>query len=374
MPLTVLSVAFPFAPVSAEAVGGAEQILSHLDAALVAAGHTSIVVACEGSQPAGTLVSFPLPAHETVNEADQASCPLQVQLAIDRALSLYPINLIHLHGLDLDNYVLPPEIPVLITLHLPIDWYGPEVWHKYTGRARFCCVSESQRRSLPAHVRAAMVIENGVPLPPFDAEQEKADFALVLGRVCPEKNAHAAFDAGTLAGTRVLLGGEVFPYAEHQLYFRDSIAPRITPQTSGPRHEFLGRLALNRKNQLLRQARCLLHPTLAPETSSLVAMEALAAGTPVVAFRSGALPHIVDDGVTGFLVDSVEEMAEALRHVHRLSPVRCRRVAEQYFSLDRMVREYLNLYTIMAGAQLQQAIPAAPPATILETNMEAIHA
>jgi glycosyltransferase involved in cell wall biosynthesis len=363
MRLTVLSVAFPFAPVSAESVGGAEQILSHLDAALVAEGHTSVVVACEGSRPAGTLVSFPLPPQATLSDADQALSTIQVQHAINRALAAHRVDLIHLHGLDLENYALPPDVPVLVTLHLPIAWYSPEVWRKYARRARFCCVSEAQRESLPLQVRDAVVIENGVPLQPFDphhenSDFEKADFALVLGRVCPEKNAHAAFEAGTRAGIRVLLGGEVFPYAGHQKYFRDCIEPRVAPHAEHPRHEFLGRLQHDRKLQLLRQARCLLHPTLAPETSSLVAMEALAAGTPVIAFRSGALPQIVEDGVTGFLVDSVEEMAEALRHVHKLSPLHCRRAAEQRFALNRMVREYFLLYAAIAHRQPLEALYA----------------
>ncbi len=98
-----------------------------------------------------------------------------------------------------------------------------------------------------------------------------------------------------------------------------------------------------------------MHPTLAPETSSLVAMEALAAGTPVIAYRSGALPEIVEDGVTGFLVDDVTQMAEAMRAVHTLSPEACRRAAEVRFSEERMVAGYFQLYDkLLAGSAAQK--------------------
>ncbi|HET9086794.1 MAG TPA: glycosyltransferase, partial [Acidobacteriaceae bacterium] len=175
-------------------------------------------------------------------------------------------------------------------------------------------------------------------------ESSKSDFALVLGRICPEKNAHAALEAGTIAGTRVLLAGQVFPYLEHRRYFTDKIEPLLRRSPGNVEHEFLGPLDPDRRQRLLSSAKCLLHPTLAPETSSLVAMEALAAGTPVIAYRSGALPDIVEHGVTGFLVDSVEEMADALGKVHTLSSQACRHAAEQRFSSERMVREYLQMY------------------------------
>jgi len=111
-----------------------------------------------------------------------------------------------------------------------------------------------------------------------------------------------------------------------------------------PGHRFLGPLSLERKQHPLARARCLLHPTLAPETSSLVAMEAIAAGTPVIAYPSGALPEIVEHGRTGFLVSSVAEMAEAVGMLDRISPGECRAAAEQRFSQQRMIRGYFELY------------------------------
>jgi glycosyltransferase involved in cell wall biosynthesis len=100
---------------------------------------------------------------------------------------------------------------------------------------------------------------------------------------------------------------------------------------------------------------CLLHPTLAPETSSLVAMEALAAGTPVIAYRSGALPEIVDDGVTGFLVNSVQEMAAAIGKVRTISDRACRRAVERRFLKERMVGQYFALYEeLLRGRRMEK--------------------
>lgn len=352
MLLTVLSIAFPFAPAGPHAAGGAEQVLCRLDRSLAEAGHISIVVACEGSQTAGELFSFPLPDAGVLSPQDRANCTAAAQEAIDRALTLHSVDLIHLHGLDLDAYELPEDVPLLITLHLPIAWYRPQVWRRYGGRAQFCCVSESQRRTLPSGIAECVVIENGVPLPAAESDSPKGDFALVLGRICPEKNQHEALEAGTAAGVRVLLGGEVFPYAEHRRYFDEQIWPRVCGIGRGqPQHAFLGRLEQHHKQALLGRARCLLHPTRAPETSSLVAIEALASGTPVIAYRSGALPEIVEDGVTGFLVDSAEEMAAAMRQVDSISPEACRDAARRRFSAERMVRQYFDLYERAARRQ-----------------------
>lgn len=346
MPLTVLSVAYPFAPVGDDAVGGAEQILSLLDRALVAAGHNSLVAACEGSKVAGRLFPIPVLENEVLEAPQRRWYTAQLEAAIDGALLLHRVDLIHMHGLDFHEYGLPSSIPIIVTLHLPIAWYGTERLKQMQTRMHLCCVSESQRRSCPPELGDLPVVENGVELPPWPPQQAKDGFALVLGRICPEKNLHAALQAGIQAGMPVRVGGRVFPFVEHQAYFDQQLAPLLKP-TAGVRHEFLGPLGAAQRQELLARAKCLLHPTLAPETSSLVCMEALAAGTPVIAYRSGAVPDIVEDGVTGFLVDSVEEMAEAIRRVDAISPEACRNAAEQRFRAEHMTGKYLHLYRAM---------------------------
>ena len=354
--MTVLSIAYPFAPIGPDCVGGAEQILTYLDQALVAAGHTSLVLACEGSAAAGTLISFPQSCGELNNKDKQEFCRRQLQAALDRTLATQQIDLIHMHGFDFHEYRVPPEIPILVTLHLPFAWYPYEIWSKLPANVYVQFVSKTQQLSCPAALSHAPVIPNGVEISP--ARKKTGDFAIVLGRICPEKNQHAALEAGFLANTAVALGGRVFPFAEHQAYFCDKVAPLLQQKHPSIRHIFYGPLSRARSLQLLSKAKCLLHPTLAPETSSLAAMEAMAAGTPVIAYRSGALPEIVEHGITGFLVDSVEEMAAAIHRVHTIRAEDCLVAAAQRFSKQRMIEQYFQLYYKIIHSPQQQRLYA----------------
>ena len=341
--ITVLSIAFPFAPVGPNLVGGAEQILSDLDEALVLRGDRSLVVACEGSKPSGSLFSIPKPDSPDLDEVNRDWRKGAFHAAVDRALASAQVDLVHAHCMDLFEYDFPAEIPLLITLHLPIGWYRREIFEQYRDRAHFCYVSQTQRRDGLGIVGDAAVIENGVEIPPAE-DPSRADFAMVMGRICPEKNAHTALEAGTKARTRVIIGGQVYPYRTHQQYFEEKVEPLIASSRPPADHTFAGPLTRERRQVLLRKAKCLLHPTLAPETSSLVAMEAMAAGTPVVAFRSGALPEILEDGVTGFVVDDADQMAKAIGLVHTISSETCRKTAQRRFSKQRMIRQYFDLY------------------------------
>ena len=340
---TILSVAFPFAPVGARAVGGAEQVLTWLEAALSEHGYRSVVVAREGSQAQGDLLATPIhegaitpELRETVTQAHQRH--------LDQAFQSQQIDLVHMHGIDFHRYTVPAHIPVLVTLHLPPSWYPESIWNlprQYTLQ----CVSHSQRRGCPSGAQPRIVVvENGVPLPARHHEPSSRDYALMLSRICPEKNLHAGLDAARLASVPVLLAGETFPYEEHLRYFDREIVPRL-----GPGARLLGPVGGAHKQSLLAGARCVLLPTLAPETSSLTAMEALAAGTPVIAFPSGATPEIVEDGRTGFLVQSVEEMAQAIRHADRIDRENCRAAAAMRFPVRRMVAQYIRLYQEITG-------------------------
>jgi glycosyltransferase involved in cell wall biosynthesis len=285
------------------------------------------------------------------DDADPSLVRRRMQTAIDRALQSRDVDLVHMHGMDFHEYRLPRDIPVLVTLHLPIAWYPAEIWSQWDGRVQFCCVSHSQLLECRPRLRDAIVIENGVELSGWDASRPRGDYAVVMGRICPEKNVHEALQAAELAGMRCLVSGQVFPYRDHQDYFGEKVKPLLAGA-----HEFLGAVAPRRRRELLSHARCLLHPTRAPETSSLVAMEALAAGTPVVAYRSGALTEIVEHGVTGYLVNGLEEMAEAMRHVDAISPYACRAAAERRFSHRRMVQDYFSLYGALANSRRDQGL------------------
>lgn len=353
MGLTVLSVAFPFAPVGPDAVGGAEQVCAALDAALVRAGHRSLVVAREGSQVAGTLL--PVPAldgagNDEAGAAVRAAMHGAVRTIIARALEQHPVDLVHLHGIDFQAYLPPPGVPALVTLHLPLDWYPADALRPTRPDTWLHPVSRSQARTAPPGARLLPPIESGVAVDRLVIRVPKRRFAVALGRICPEKGFHHALDAARLADFQLLLAGCSTPHPAHERYFRTEIQPRLDP-----RRRFLGPVGFGRKRWMLGTARCLLAPSLIPETSALVAMEALAAGTPVVAFPSGALADIVDPGVTGFLVRDAQEMADAIADCDRLDPEACRAQARTRHSADTMLDRYLTLYDHIAHPHALQA-------------------
>ncbi|MBV8853294.1 MAG: glycosyltransferase [Sinobacteraceae bacterium] len=337
MSLTVLNVAFPFCAVSADPVGGAEQVLSHIDRALVAAGHRSLVLAPEGSECAGTLITIPRP-QAVITAPRRAARHAEVLQRICAILEQQPIDLLHFHGMDFDNYLPPVSPPVLVTLHLPLAWYSSSALHPQRADVWLQTVSRSQLRSAEPSLQLLPPLENGVATDGFP-RISKRGFALVLSRICPEKGVTQAMHAATLAGSDLLIAGEVSPWQEHLDYFRGEVLPRLHE-----RQRFIGPVAGARKRRLLAAARCVLIPSLVAETSSLVAMEALAAGTPVIAYDNGALPDIVDHGRTGFIVHGPIEMAQAMRHVDEISPEVCRRVAHERFSLQPSMQRYLELY------------------------------
>ena len=313
------------------------------DVALVAAGHHSIVVAPEGSQTAGTLVpTAPLPSPITaparrLMEARQRD-------AIGVALDRWSVDVIHAHGLDFAEHLPETDVPTLITLHLPAEFYAPGVVSAARPRTWFNCVSAAQQRTFPPLPNMLPPIPGGVPVERLTVRHAKRNFALTLGRICPEKGIHLALDAAEQADVPLLIAGRVFPYPYHQAYFDEQVRPRL-----GRHARFLGPVGFTRKRRLLSAARCLLVPSLVAETGSLVAMEALACGTPVVAFPAGALADIVEPGVTGFLVNDAQEMAEAIAAAETIDPERCRAAARERFSLDRMLGQYLAVYERLAA-------------------------
>ena len=345
MGLTILNVAYPLAPVGPDAVGGAEQVLTAIDGALVEAGHRSLVVAQEGSRCAGKL--FPLPVHDEgpIDELALARAQAAARRTIEAALRSEPVDLIHLHGVDFHRYLPPAGIPALVTLHLPPEWYAPEAFH--LAGVHLHCVSASQRGRCPPGARLVRDIENGIDLARFAPARNRRSFALALGRICPEKGFDYALRAAHSAGVPLLLAGRVFEYEVHRRYFTEQIAPLLDTK-----RRFIGPIGAARKRRLLGAARCVVIPSLAPETSSLVAMEALASGAPVLAYAAGALEDIVEHGHTGFIARSVDELSRALLRVGELRPEHCRASAERRFSARRMTAEYLELYEELARPQV----------------------
>jgi glycosyltransferase involved in cell wall biosynthesis len=342
--LTVLNVAYPFAPAGSNAVGGAEHVLGQLDAALVEAGHRSLVMASSDSQVQGTLIAVEAPLARITEEQRRAAWAVR-RARMEQALRDFDVDVVHMHAMDFLAYLPPPgRVPVLVTLHLPPSWYPREVFDMTRDDVHLHCVSHAQQRQCPPGARLLPVIENGAQIPAQAPRVRKHAFAVGLGRICAEKNWHVALDAARTAGVPMLLAGRVFPYEAHEHYFESHLRPRLDRM-----RRFIGSVAHQRKLRLLSMAHCLLVPSLAPETSSLVAMEALACGTPVVAYPSGALPEIVEDGVTGFLVHSPREMAAAIHRCDRIDPERCRGVARERFNVQCTTARYLDVYRQLAA-------------------------
>ncbi len=340
--LTILEVAYPLAPVGPDAVGGAEQILSLIDEGLVHADHQSIVVAQEGSVCKGTLIATPaIPEGRALDEAAQTRAWAEHRKAIAEACRRYPVDLVHFHGVDFEQYLPASGPPVLVTLHLPITSYRDDALRPLRPDVFFHCVSAAQRRSCPPDLYLLDDVPNGIALGRARFSERKRGFCLALGRICPEKGYARALLAASRARIPLLLAGRVFAYEEHLRHFREMLAPLLAEPSQS---RFLGPIGGGRKRRLLAAARCLLIPSRVEETSSLVAMEALASGTPVIAFRVGALPEIIDHGRTGFLVDDVEGMAQAIRDVGQIDPRACRRAAEERFSAARAMTGYLDTF------------------------------
>jgi len=342
--LTVLQVSYPFACVGPAAVGGAEQILTSLDRALVAHGHRSLVLAPEGSVVHGELIALPgIP--ETVDPAARAFAYAAVRRTLARVVAERRVDVVHLHGVDFAQYLPEQGPPCVVTLHLSSDHY-PELSAARGPDLHLVCVSETQRRAFARARQDLSLVPNGIDLDALTPRVEIGDYAVCLGRICPEKGFHFALDAAARIGLPIRLAGAVHPYDAHRRYFDAEIRPRLSASST-----FLGPVDPAERRTLLAHARCLVVPSLVAETSCLVAMEALASGTPVVALDRGALRELVVPGRTGLLVQTPDALADAIAAVGAIDRAGCRRMAEERFPAARMHDGYLRLYGRLTRAE-----------------------
>jgi glycosyltransferase involved in cell wall biosynthesis len=342
--LTIVNVAYPLAPVGPEAVGGAEQILSAIDAALVAAGHRSVVIAQEGSRCCGHLDAVPR-VTGLLDPTMTATVAKAVARTLGAVLGREAVDVIHFHGVDCASYIPHVDVPRLVTMHLMPERYDARLFERAEEGLHVHCVSEAQqRRFRPVKVHMLPPIENGVEIAPAPPTR-RLNMVVAIGRVCLEKGFHLAIEAARAAGVPIVLAGDVFPYPEHTRYWNELIEPRLLAGDA----QFIGPVGPVRKRRLLASAKALLVSSVVEETSSLVAMEALSVGTPVIAFRKEALADIVQDGRTGFLVNDVKGMATAIRQIDTLDRDACVEIARSRFSRTRMVSEYLMRYEQLAS-------------------------
>lgn len=347
--LRLLYVAYPLVPVSEESCGGAEQMLSLLERRTFCRGHHTVVAACAGSRVAGRLLATSVPAaHGDCFEKLETE---HVRRVLDHVRS-QPVDLVHDKGGSFWRYGREVDVPVLATLHLPRWFYPQDAFNQPPPNLFLNFVSESQAawfRDVENHLG---VVPNGIELERFPYCEQKDGFLLWLGRVWLEKGPHLALDIAYELDLPIVLAGQVYPFPDHQEFFRREVQPRL--ERAGGKARFVETPSFAEKLELLRRARALLLPTLCDETSSLVSMEAMACGTPVAAFRRGAIPDIVQPGVGGFVADTVEGLKEAVRRMGELSPAECRRRAG-CFSAEQMAERYEQLYEMVLGRTMAGA-------------------
>lgn len=255
------------------------------------------------------------------------------------ALDSLDVDVVHEHTRAGPLTARSREAPTLATVHAAVA--GPdaeaELWQELGRHASLVALSDAHRAGAPALNWIARVY-NGIPVERYPFREDKDDYVLFLGRISPRKGVVDAIDAAVAAGRRIVVAGGWTIPAE-RAYFEAEVRPRLGAQVEWAR-EVRG----DAKNELIARAACLLFPVRWEEPFGLVVAEALACGTPVVALRRGSVPELVTDGETGIVCERASELAAGIDAASRLSARRCRREAERRFSVERMVRDYVDCY------------------------------
>jgi glycosyltransferase involved in cell wall biosynthesis len=357
--LRILYVAYPLLPVSDDSAGGAEQMLWTLERQIALRGHETVTAACAGSSVAGKLFTTGSTPSEPDRFEERAAEHEARVVEYVRQEERQGRGFALVHDKSGHFWKQAPALPcpVLATLHLPRSFYREEWFQLEQPNLTFNCVSQAQRGTFEDVASMLGVVENGIAIERFTLNCEKSDYILWIGRICEEKGPHVAIDVAERAGAPLIIAGDVYPFSYHQKYFSREIVPRL--ERARTKINFVQKPSFDQKSDLLRDAKAVILPALVDETSSLVAMEAMACGTPVVAFRRGALPEVVADGYTGFIVDTADAMANCIGRVREIDPHACRQRAEMRYSAQRMADEYETLYSrvLLSMTGRQEMIP-----------------
>jgi glycosyltransferase involved in cell wall biosynthesis len=326
-----------------QAYGGTERVVSYLTEELVRQGHDVTLFASGDSQTAARLMGS---TPQALRLADGVVDPIahtvvQLEHVADRASEF---DVIHWH---LDYFHFPMSrrlgVPQLTTLHGRLDIEDVQPLYDEFTDMPVVSISDDQRTPLP-QARWAATIHHGLPPDEFEPSYEPGRYLAFLGRISPEKRADRAVEVARRAGMELRIGAKVD--ALDQAYFEENVEPLL-----GHDHvEWVGEVAGRDKSELLRNAAALLFPIDWAEPFGLVMIEAMACGTPVLAFRRGSVPEIVEDGVTGAIVETIEEAIAALPHVIALNRKRVRQRFERRFSATRMAQDYVSVYRALLAA------------------------
>jgi glycosyltransferase involved in cell wall biosynthesis len=327
--------------------GGTERIVSYLTEELVRFGHKVTLFASGDSVTRAELVPV---CRRSFRQNKRATDYLSREvLLMDHVMERAgEFDLIHFHTGCL-HYLICRNLPVphVTTLHGRLD--TPELLRLYERfRAMpMISISNAQRAPWPCANWQA-TIHHGLPQDLFRFHPEPGNYLAFLGRASPEKRVDRAIEIAKRVGIPLKIAAKVDPVDRR--YFKHEIEPLL----NDPHIEWVGEVNDKHKDQFLGNAYALLFPIDWPEPFGLVMIEAMACGTPVVAYEAGSVSEVMEEGVTGFIVNEIEQAVEAVARVRDLSRARCREVFEKRFVASRMANDYINVYKHLADSQLRR--------------------
>ena len=322
--------------------GGTERVVSYLTEELVRAGHEVTLFASGDSSTRAHHVRCPEAALRLAGESRDPLIwhYLLLEEVVKRAAAF---DIIHFHT-DYLHFPLTRRMstPHLTTLHGRLDLPDlPPLFEEFS-EIPLVSISNEQRRPLLG-ANWLETVYHGIP-PIYRFQPEPKGYLAFLGRISPEKGIDRAIEIARRTGLRLRIAAKI------DKADRDYFA-RIKGLFNYPWIEFIGEISDEQKSEFLGGASALLFPINWSEPFGLVVIEAMACGTPVVAFRRGSVPEIVEDGKTGFIVDDIEGAVKAVHRIPEVSRAHCREVFEQRFSVRRMAHEYTALYRQLTPAR-----------------------
>jgi glycosyltransferase involved in cell wall biosynthesis len=330
--------------------GGTERIVSYLTEELVAAGHDVTLFASGDSLTSARLVPV---CPRALRLAESYEAPAWHIMMIEQvARRSHEFDFVHFH---IDYMHFPISVREsyshVTTLHGRLDI--PELIPLFETFADIPMVSISDAQRAPLRgVAWQGTVHHGFPDDLYRFEPRAGDYLAFLGRISPEKRLDRAIEIAGRAGYRLRVAAKVD--RADRAYFVEVIEPLLRQ----PHVEYLGEIGERDKQALLGGALALLFPIDWPEPFGMVMAESLACGTPVIAFRCGSVPEVIDHGITGFICDDIDEAIAAVGRVPELSRETCRRMFEQRFTAARMMRDYVAIYRRILGHRHEGRDPA----------------
>jgi glycosyltransferase involved in cell wall biosynthesis len=336
-PLRIAQVAPLFESVPPKLYGGTERVVSYLSDELVRQGHEVTLFASGDSRTSAELVHV-CEAAVRLDTARPDALALHLAMLEQVFRRADDFDLIHFHT-DLVHLPLARrhEVPTLTTLHGRLDIPGLDRVYREFHELPLVSISDAQRQPL-AWANWAATVYHGLPVTLHRAGLGRGGYLAFLGRISPEKRVDRAIEIAQRLGLPLKIAAKVD--AADGAYFRQ----RIEPLLSAPGVDYLGEISETEKSAFLGDALALLFPVDWPEPFGLCMIESMACGTPVIAFRHGSIPEVIDEGLTGYIVDDIDSAVDAVQRVSALDRRRCRETFERCFSAERMARDYCRVY------------------------------